>query len=265
VLDGQSVGSFPLYRGTRPNANFNQIFIMDPAVTTKYNALVLEARKRFAQGLLFDANYTLAKSTDNGQTSATFFPFSGSAFDPLTYRSNPVDSAFTPSAADRRHRFVASFFYQPSYLWGFGVGGVLTLQSALPITEGIQGSLAGAVGAVNSSTTNGTGGSTVAPWVGFTTDRQTGLKTLDLRVMKDIRVSGSRRFQLIYEVFNVFNTENDNNFFSSAFDVTSSSYNAVTNTATVNLTHDTGFLVPRAASTVFGGMRDMQLGLKFLF
>jgi outer membrane receptor protein involved in Fe transport len=264
VLNGQDMGSFPLYRGTRPNASFNQLIVMEPAVTTKYNALVLEARKRFAQGLLFDANYTLSKSTDNGQTSATFFG-SNVAFDALNFRSNNIDSAFTPSNNDRRHRFVTSFFYQPSYLWGFGIGGVLTLQSALPITEGINGSLAGTVGAVNSATTNGTGGSTVAPWVGFNTDRQTAFKTLDLRVMKDIRVSGNRRFQVIYEVFNVFNTENDNNFFSSAFDVTSSSYNAVTNTATVNLARDTGYLVPRSASTVFGGMRDMQLGLKFLF
>jgi hypothetical protein len=264
VLNGQDMGSFPLYRGTRPNANFNQLIVMEPAVTTKYNALVLEARKRFAQGLLFDANYTLSKSTDNGQTSVTFFG-SNVAFDALNFRSNNIDSAFTPSNNDRRHRFVTSFFYQPTYLWGFGIGGVLTLQSALPLTEGISGSLAGTVGAVNSATTNGTGGSTVAPWVGFNTDRQTAYKTLDLRVMKDVRVSGIRRFQLIYEVFNVFNTENDNNFFNSAFDVTSSSYNAVTNTATVNLARDTGYLIPRAASTVFSGMRDMQVGLKFLF
>ena len=73
VLDGQSMGSFPLYRGTRPNTNFGRIIVMEPAVTTHYNALVLEAKKRFSEGLLFNLNYTLAKAEDNGQTSATFF------------------------------------------------------------------------------------------------------------------------------------------------------------------------------------------------
>jgi len=30
-------------------------------------------------------------------------------------------------------RFVGSFFFQPSYLWGVGIGGVLTLESGLPL------------------------------------------------------------------------------------------------------------------------------------
>jgi outer membrane receptor protein involved in Fe transport len=264
LLDGQNMGSFPLYRGTRPNTNFSRIFVMEPAVTTKYNALVVEAKKRFSQGLLFNANYTLSKAEDNGQTSSTFFG-GNLPFDTLTFRTNAVDSAFTPSNTDRRHRFVSSFFYQPRYLWGIGVGGVLTLESALPITERISGSLAAAVGSVNSTTTNGTGGFSVAPWVGINTDRQTGRKTFDLRVSKDVRVSGNRRFQVLWEIFNVFNVENDASFFDSAFDVVSSAYDPAANVATVNLTRDSGYLLPRAASTNFWGMRDQQLGIKFVF
>ena len=42
-------------------------------------------------------------------------------------------------------------------------------------------------------------------------------------------------------------------------------YNATTNVATVNLTRNTGYLLPRTASSNFWGMRDMQLGIKFLF
>jgi hypothetical protein len=263
LLDGQNMGSFPLYRGTRPNTSFSRIFVMEPAVTTKYNALVLEAKKRFSQGLLFNANYTLAKSTDNGQTSSTFFG-GNLPFDALTFRTNPIDSAFTPSNTDRRHRFVTSFFYQPSYLWGIGVGGVLTLESGLPLTQKIN-VVATVPGAVNTSSTNGTGGFAVAPWVGINTDRQTGRKTFDVRVVKDVRVSGSRRFQVLWEMFNVFNTENDASFFDSAFDAVTSSYDAAANVATVNLTRNSGYLLPRAASTNFWGMRDQQLGIKFVF
>jgi hypothetical protein len=268
VLDGQSVGSFPLYRGTRPNTNFNRIIIMEPAVTTHYNALVLEAKKRFSDGLLFNLNYTLAKAEDNGQTSATFFG-GNLPYDALTFRSssNSVDNVFSPSNTDRRHRFVGSFFFQPSYLVGFGVGGVLTLESGLPLTQRIAGSLPAAVGAVNSTSTNGTGGFFVAPWVGINTDRQTGRKTFDLRVMKDVRVAGTSRFQVLWEMFNVFNVKNYATFFDTAYDVVAATtgYNATTNVATVNLTRNTGYLLPRTASSNFWGMRDMQLGIKFLF
>jgi hypothetical protein len=84
-------------------------------------------------------------------------------------------------------------------------------------------------------------------------------------VLKDVRVSGNRRLQVLWEMFNVFNVENDASFFDSAFDVVTSTYNAATNTATVNLSPNTGYLKPRTASTNFWGMRDQQLGIKFLF
>ena len=145
------------------------------------------------------------------------------------------------------------------------MGGILTLESGLPLTEKINGSLASTVGAVNSASTNGTGGYSVAPWVGANTDRQTGRKTFDMRVSKDVRLAGTSRVQVLWEVFNLFNTANYASFFNSAFDVGSSSYDPAANVATVNLTHDTGYLVPRSDTTNFWGPRDMQLGIKFLW
>jgi outer membrane receptor protein involved in Fe transport len=266
VLDGQGVGSFPLYRGGRPNTSFNRIVIMEPAVKSKYNALVLAVNRRFSRGLLFNANYTLSKSEDNGQSSATFFG-SNLAYDALNFRSasDPVDSTMWPSNNDRRHRFVASFHYRPDVLWGIGIGGVLTLESGLPLTEKINGSLAPSVGAVNSASTNGTGGVFDAPWVGVNTDRQTGRKTFDIRVSKEVRLAGTSRLQVLWEVFNLFNTVNYSGFFDTAFNVTSSSYNPAANVATVDMTRDSGYLVPRSDVTNFWGPRDMQLGIKFLW
>ena len=77
------------------------------------------------------------------------------------------------------------------------------------------------------------------------------------------RVTGTLRI----EAFNVFNKVNYGTFFDSAFDVVSSttSYNAATNVATVNLTRNASYLVGRSASSNFWGPRDMQLGLKFLW
>ena len=48
---------------TRPNtADFNQMIVMESNVETHYNALVLAASKRFADGLMFNTNYTLSEA-----------------------------------------------------------------------------------------------------------------------------------------------------------------------------------------------------------
>jgi hypothetical protein len=265
VLEGREVGSFPLYRGSRPDSNFTRIIVMEPEVSTRYHAMVLAARKRFAQGLMFDTSYSLARSKDNGQTSATFFG-GNQPYDTLTARSNSVDSEMAPSNNDRRHRFVASFHYQPEYLWGIGVGGIVTLESGLPITQNISGSLPSGT-AVNTSSTNGTGGSSVAPWVGFNTDRQPGRKTVDMRFSKRFAAGGRRSVEVLWEVFNVFDIENYSQFSTTAFSIPTggATFDAAANLMTVNLVRDAGYLGARAASSNFWGPRDMQFGLKFLW
>jgi outer membrane receptor protein involved in Fe transport len=265
LVDGAPVGRFPFYRGTRPNTtDFQRMIVMESSVSTRYNALVLAASKRFADGLMFNTNYTLSKAKDNGQTSATFFG-GNLPYDTLNYRSASPDREMFASANDRRHRFVTSFHYQPQYLWGIGLGGILTLESALPITPRISGNLTAATGAVNTTGTNGTGGSNVAPWLGFNSDRQTSRRTFDVRLSKDVSVGGQRRVQVLWEVFNLFNTENYATFSDTAYAVNTAAYDAAANLLTVNLRPDPGYRGARSATSNFWGMRDMQFGLKFLW
>jgi hypothetical protein len=262
VLDGSTVGTFPLYRGARPDPNVNSILLLDPAVTSRYNAMVLATNKQFSNGLMFNANYTLSKAVDNGQESTTFFSTFGETYDPLNLG---VADGQTTSTFDRRHRFVGSLYYRPTYLWGIGVGAVVTLESGLPISENISGSLSSGIGATNTSSTNGTGGAFFAPFVGRNADRQPGRKTVDLRVSKDIPVGGSMHAEVLIEVFNLFNTINYTAESATAFNVASSTFDAAANKATVNLTRNTGFLVPTTIGNTLYGMREAQIGLKFRF
>jgi hypothetical protein len=260
VLDGQAVGTFPLYRGVRPDPNVGAILVLEPAVTSHYNALVVQANKRFSRGLLFNASYTLSKATDNGQESTTFFSGFAESYDPFSTTGPDGDA---PSSFDRRHRFVGSAYYRPEHLWGIGVSGVVTLESGLPINENINGSLTPAIGAVSTGSTNGTGGAFFAPWLGRNPDRQTGRKTVDVRVSKEFSVGGTKKAEVLWEVFNLFNTINYTNASSTAYNVSSSAYDPVANMATVTLAHNAGFLVPTTIGNTLYGMRDMQLGLKF--
>ncbi|HEX8116741.1 MAG TPA: TonB-dependent receptor, partial [Pyrinomonadaceae bacterium] len=107
-FNGQNYTS-PIFTGPRPNTSFGRITAIRSDVWSKYHALVLQANRRLTGGLQLQANYTLSRATDNGQTSQTFTtnnaPFN--AFDQLG------ETAY--SAFDRRQKFVASAVYNTNF------------------------------------------------------------------------------------------------------------------------------------------------------
>jgi hypothetical protein len=141
----------------------------------------------------------------------------------------------------------------------------VVVESGLPISQTISGSLSGAVGATNSSSTNGTGGAFFAPWVGRNTDRYPGRATMDLRLSKRFDVGRGAQAEVLWDMFNLFNRTNVTSASNIAFNVASSTFDAAANLATVNLTRNAGYLVPTSSSNTFIGSRDMQLGLRFLW
>jgi energy-coupling factor transporter ATP-binding protein EcfA2 len=181
-------------------------------------------------------------------------------FDPNNLAAEEGTSNF-----DRRHRFVASFHYAPTYLFGFQVGGVFTGESGLPLDATIGSGGINGTGAVLTTASNGAGGSFRAPFETRNAFRQTGRKTFDIRVSRDFPLGGRARLQALIEAFNVFNTTNYTNFSNTRYRVASSAYDAATNRVTINLTEDPGFATPSAASNTLFGPRDMQVGLKVLW
>src|SRR5262245_42038549 len=260
LLDGQSLGTSPFFRGTRPDGAIGRAIEVRSAAESQYHGLVLKLQKRFSASAGFDMSYTLSKATDNGQNSTTFIAGSSSMVNPLD-----LDAEQGPAAFDRRHRVVASLHYAPAYLWGFQASGIVTLESALPVSATISGGVVAATGGTDTSTTNGSGGDNRAPFEPRNSYRGTGRKTIDVRVSKSFDLGGRRKLVALWEGFNIFNFVNYTNFPSTKYRVASSAYNAATNTVTVNLTPDTGFLVPNQASNTLFGPRDMQVGLKILW
>ena len=223
---------------------------------------MLQANKRFSKGLLFSANYTLAKSEDAGQNSTTFIANFASMVDPFNN-----DAEKGPSSFDRRHRGVVSVHYAPEFLWGFQIGGTGTFESGLPLNPTISinsGALTG-TGVVSTASVNGTGASNRAPWDTRNGFRQTGRKTIDMRVSKRFNLGGRRQFEALWEAFNIVNWTNYTGFGTTKYRAVSSSFDVATNKGVVNLTEDPGFAVPSLASNTLFGPRDMQVGLRFLW
>jgi hypothetical protein len=257
---GQSRGTFPFFRGARPDTRINNAIEVADIVESTYNALVLQANKRFSGGLLFNANYTLSKSEDTGQNSTTFISNFATMVNPF---DNEAEKG--PASFDRRHRGVISVHYAPEYLRGFQVGGTGTFESGLPLNPAISGGVGSATGATSTGTTNGTGASNRAPFETRNGYRQSGRKTIDMRISKRFGLGGRRQIEALWEAFNIVNWTNYTSFGTTKYRVASSSFDAAANKATVNLTEDVGFAVPSAASNTLFGPRDMQVGLKFLW
>ncbi len=228
--------------------------------------MVLQLNKRYSRGLLVNANYTLSKSQDSGQNSTTFFGFSPTNFDE---NNNQLD--YGTSDFDRRHRLVASVHYAPTFLWGVQAGVIGTFESGFPITGTISGNITSAAGAVAGGT-NGSGGLFRAPFDARNAFRQTGRKTIDLRVSKVFNVGGSRKVELLAETFNLFNWINYTSFTGTKYTLSSSTYDATANLVTANLTTATSsatglpiFLAPTTASNTIYGPRDAQIGVRFIW
>ncbi len=260
LVGTQSRGVFPFYRGARPDGALNNAIQLADIVESTYNALVLQANKRFSKGLLFTANYTLSKSEDTGQNSTTFISTFATMVDP---RNNDAEKG--PSSSDRRHRGVVSFHFAPDYLWGFQVGGTGTFESGLPLNASISGSIAAATGATSTQTTNGTGAANRAPFETRNGFRQTGRKTVDMRFSKAFNAGGRKQIVALVEFFNIANWTNYTGFGTTKYRVATSTFDAAANRATVTLTEDAGFAVPFSASNTLFGPRDTQFGLKFLW
>jgi len=89
----------------------NGAFLLDNGGGSKYNALVVDFRQRYAHGIMFDANYTYSHTTtneafsaDSGNTSAT-----SAFFNYISLRDPGLNWANAPF--DIRHQFKSQVIY----------------------------------------------------------------------------------------------------------------------------------------------------------
>ncbi len=170
------------------------------SVKSEYNALVLQANRRFTDGLQFQMSYTLSKATDTNQNSATFTQ-TNSPYDILDGSYDPGPTNF-----DRRHKFVASVVFAPnlykgstnsvgSYLLnGWSLAPIVTLYSGSPFS-----------GTVSGTSLNGTFGDNRFPLLPRNSFRLPSLQNIDVRLSKRFRLTETMNLEFLAEAFNIVN------------------------------------------------------------
>ncbi len=196
VFDGQTF-SVPQY--AKAVSALPSLLQFQSSVKTNYNALVLQANRRFTNGLQFQASYTLAKSTDTGQNSSITSFFN----QPQDVFNRSFDAG--PTNFDVRHKFVVSAVYAPTFykgnttsLYNYLVNG----WSVAPIYQFYSGQPYSGNGPFN---LNGTNGSNIFPLNRRNSYRNPNLWDLDLRISKRFKFTERYNLELLAEGFNITN------------------------------------------------------------
>lgn len=251
---------FPIFPTTRPNPTIAQLEINESSAHSHYDGLTLSLRRRFAQRYQFEANYTLSTDRDDDSNERNFSR-------ETTLNPFNLQAEEGPSKQDVRHNFNLSGLVDLGR--GFTISGIIVTHSGFPYTALIEDGT-DTNNDLNDADERAVVGGVVSQRFGF---RQPNFFNLDLRLLKSFRFGETKRPDLTAEAFNV--TRNTNKGFG-----TDSLANFCTGNAALRDTANplsiscpTGFFPningqqPTSAPSTarFGGARQIQLGLRFIF
>jgi len=230
----------PIYPRTRPNPAIGILSINESSAHSSYDGLLLTASKRYSKRYLFQANYTYSKTWDDDSNERNFSQEPAlNVYDLTTQRAY--------SKQDIRHNLNASTTVDLG--GGVTLSGIMLGRSGLPFTR-----------VIGFDTQNdGNDDNDRAIVNGQVAARNDGRQplffSLDLRLMKAFRLGDKRSLMLSAEGFNVTKHAN-RNFGNDGISEWGTPASPVA-------TRDQPLFAPSTAR--YGGPRQMQLGLRFVF
>jgi hypothetical protein len=238
TIDATGMPIFPPNR--RPNPKIGQLSINESSAHSSYDGLVLTVTRRFVKRVHFQANYTLSRTVDDDSNERNFNRETA---------LNPFDLSLERgySKQDVRHNFHLNGLVELPR--GFTVSGIVATHSAFPYTPVIGFDIQNDGNDVNDrAIINGQ----VAQRNSL---RQPAFFNLDLRMLKAFRLGEGRHLDLTAEAFNVTRARNKNfgNDSISTFGLPSQPV----------ATAGQPLFAPSTAR--FGGPRQLQLGVRFVF
>ncbi len=266
-FDGQTL-TVPAFRGSRPNTSYAQMTEIASRVKSEYNALALQANRRFSGGLQFQASYTLSKAIDTLQTSTTF------TANNIPYNVFNPDGDRGRSNFDRRHKFVASAVYAPrvkvdnaavrAVADGWSIAPIFQFYTGLPLDAGVAGSLPNANPAnpaipnATSSGINGSGGANRLPLVPRNNFSGPDVWNVDLRLSRRFYIKEKFNVEFLGEAFNLFNRTQVTGLNSTYYSIGGTAQSAT-------LTFQPAFGTTSEAGATLYRERQVQIGLRLQF
>jgi hypothetical protein len=213
---GNQVGSYttPTYRlANRIDPRWRRIGQVENGGHSFYNAMVVQFRKRMAKSSQVQVSYTWSHAIDYNQGGGNDNLFFDS-FRSLYNGNYKFDKS--SSSLDQRHRLVINGVHQLNRAaWNSGwkkhtinnwqLSEIITLASTQPQTATVNVSGNAFTGAAFTGSVNGYAGSSRVPFIpaaGLDVDRT---KRVDARIMKIVPITESKRLELGFDVFNLFN------------------------------------------------------------
>ena len=251
---------FPIFSTTRPNPTIAQLEINESSAHSTYDGLTLSLRRRFAQRFQFEANYTLARNRDDDSNERNFSR--ETTLNPFNLKAEAG-----PSKQDVKHNLNVSGLIDLGR--GFTVSSIIVTRSAFPYTALIEDGT-DTNNDLNDANERAVVNGLVSQRFGF---RQPQFFNLDLRLLKGFRFSETKRLDVSAELFNATRNTNKGNGVDSLANFCTGNSSLRDTANPLNISCPTGFFPnvraqePTSAPSTarFGGPRQLQLGVRFIF
>ena len=189
----------PIYSSTRPNTQFNSIDVAQSVGEGTYDAVTVTLSKRMRHGWQMQANYTLAKSSDNGPLPSYVL---ATGDDRLSDPSNiNRDKGVAPF--NQTHTFALSALLQPQ-VSGDGIGAILVNNNQLGFIVQANSGLPFNTRTNRDLNNDGNASNDRPLGIGRNTGRFGRVLNVDARYVRFIKF-GKRRLELFGEGKNIFN------------------------------------------------------------
>jgi hypothetical protein len=222
ILDasGNDAGTYttPTYlRANRIDPRYQRIGVLESDGKTYYNALAVQLRHRQSSWLDGQLSYTWGHAIDYNLGVTGDNLFFGST--PRTLFNGDFRAEKGTSETDQRHRlglsFISDLEFGLRHRWAgalfdrWQLSGIYTYATGPHATPTIFVSGTPFTGAAFNSTLNGLGGSTRVPFLPRSYLDVGPMSRLDLRLSKAFALSEGRRLMVLFEAFNVTNSQYD--------------------------------------------------------
>ena len=234
----------------RPDPRIAQLNVNESSAHSRYDGLSIGLNRPMTKRLQYQLNYTYALAKDDDSNERDFNR--QGVLNTFDYQAD-----YSYSRQDIRHSANVNTVYQlPA---GFTVSGLVMAHTGIPYKAVLGADVQNDGNTVNDRPI--INGKVVAR----NADRQPNFFDLDLRLMKNVSLSGGRRLTLSVEAFNVTRASNKgmDGDGESVFGLPTATVNPNTGYAYTNNTAGQPTTAP--STDRFGGPRQVQIGAKFSF